>query len=195
MLEVKRELAMTRLLTLTGPGGSGKTRLALEVARDLAGAYPDGVWLVELAPLSEPGLVVREVAGVLGMQERSGEPLFDTLVDELRSKRTLIVLDNCEHLLDGVAPLVHDLLRSCPTLRLLATSREALGRARRDRPPRTTPLPARPGNDDRGTGGYGAARLFVEPGALPSLGLRAHARERGGCGRSLQAARRRSLWP
>jgi len=162
MLEVKRELAMTRLLTLTGPGGSGKTRLALEVAHDLVGAYPDGMWLVELAPLSEPELVVREVAGVLGMQERPGEPLFDTLVDELRSKRTLIVLDNCEHLLDGVAPLVRDLLRFCPELRLLATSREVLGvpgEVSRPVPPLSLPDP---GMTIEELGGYGAARLFVD---------------------------------
>jgi predicted ATPase/DNA-binding SARP family transcriptional activator/DNA-binding CsgD family transcriptional regulator len=127
VLEVKRALAMTRLLTLTGPGGSGKTRLALEAAADLIGAYQDGVWLVDLSPLSEPGLLVQEVAGVLGMQERPGEPLLDKLVDALRSRQTLLVLDNCEHLVDAVARLVEDLLRSCPDLRVLATSREALG--------------------------------------------------------------------
>jgi predicted ATPase/DNA-binding SARP family transcriptional activator/DNA-binding CsgD family transcriptional regulator len=162
MLEVKRELSMTRLLTLTGPGGSGKTRLALEVAHDLVGVYPDGVWLVELAPLSEPGLVVQEVAGVLDVQERSGEPLPDTLADELRPKRTLIVLDNCEHLLDGVAPLVRDLLRYCPQLRLLATSREALGvpgEIGRPVPPLSLPDP---GMTIEELGGYGAARLFVD---------------------------------
>ena len=162
MLEVKRELAMTRLLTLTGPGGSGKTRLALEVAHDLVGAYPDGMWLVELAPLSEPGLVVQELAGVLDVQERSGEPLLDTLADELRSKRALIVLDNCEHLLDGVAPLVNDLLRSCPKLRLLATSREALGvpgEIGRPVPPLSLPDPGMTIDE---LGGYGAARLFVD---------------------------------
>ena len=87
MVEVKRVLAMTRLLTLTGAGGSGKTRLALEVARDLVGTYPDGVWLVELAPLSEAGLVAQEVANVLGVQERPGEPLTDTLVELWRPKR------------------------------------------------------------------------------------------------------------
>ena len=162
MLEVKRELSMTRLLTLTGPGGSGKTRLALEVAHDLVGVYPDGVWLVELAPLSEPGLVVQEVAGVLDVQERSGEPLPDTLADELRPRRTLIVLDNCEHLLDGVAPLVRDLLRYCPQLRLLATSREALGvpgEIGRPVPPLSLPDP---GMTIEELGGYGAARLFVD---------------------------------
>ena len=127
LVEVKRALAMTRLLTLTGVGGSGKTRLALEVARDLVGAYPDGVWLAELAPLADPGLVPQAVARALGVKEQPGQPLTDTLAETLRTKRTLLVLDNCEHLLDGAACLVDALLDSCPHLRILATSREALG--------------------------------------------------------------------
>jgi predicted ATPase/DNA-binding SARP family transcriptional activator len=127
MVEIKRTLAMTRLLTLTGAGGSGKTRLALEVARSLVGAYPDGVWLVELAPLSEGDLVAQEVAGALEISERPGEPLIDTLVDVIGSKNLLVVLDNCEHLVEAAARLVDTLLDSCPYLRLLATSREPLG--------------------------------------------------------------------
>jgi predicted ATPase len=127
MLEVKQELAMTRLLTLTGAGGSGKTRLALEVARDLAGAYPDGVWLVELAPLSEPDLVAQEVAGALKIAERPGQPLTDTLLDALADKEMLLIMDNCEHLVEAAAQLVDVLLDSCPHLRVLATSREPLG--------------------------------------------------------------------
>jgi predicted ATPase/DNA-binding SARP family transcriptional activator/DNA-binding CsgD family transcriptional regulator len=127
MIEVKRMMAMTRLLTITGVGGSGKTRLALEVARDLVGAYPDGVWLAELAPLADPGLVPQAVARALGVKEQPGQPLTDTLAETLRTKRTLLVLDNCEHLLDGAARLVDALLDSCPHLRILATSREALG--------------------------------------------------------------------
>jgi predicted ATPase len=118
---------MTRLLTLTGVGGSGKTRLALEVARDLVGAYPDGVWLVELAGLSEEALVSQAVVTALRIQERPGQPLIDTLADTLRPNQTLVVLDNCEHLVDAVARLVDILLDSCPRLRVLATSREALG--------------------------------------------------------------------
>jgi predicted ATPase len=96
MLEIQRELAMTRLLTLTGPGGTGKTRLALEVAKELVGAYPDGVWLVELAGLSEAGLVTQTVADVLGVEEQPDRPLIDTLADSLREKKVLLVLDNCE---------------------------------------------------------------------------------------------------
>jgi predicted ATPase len=124
--EVKRELAMTRLFTLTGVGGSGKTRLALEVARGLIDAYPDGVWLVELAPLSEEVLVPKAVAEALGVPERPVEPLADTLVEVLRDRQLLLVLDNCEHLLKATALLVDKLLDSCPRVRILATGREAL---------------------------------------------------------------------
>jgi non-specific serine/threonine protein kinase len=126
MLEIKRTLAMTRLLTLTGAGGSGKTRLALEIARDLVGAYPEGVWLVELAPLSEGKLVSQEVAKALKVPEQPGRLLTDTLVDALREKRLLLVLDNCEHLIDAAARLTDALLYACPRLRLLITSREAM---------------------------------------------------------------------
>jgi predicted ATPase/DNA-binding SARP family transcriptional activator/DNA-binding CsgD family transcriptional regulator len=123
---VKRDLAMTRLLTLMGAGGCGKTRLALEVARELVGVYPDGVWLVEFAPLSEGALVVHAVASVLGVKEQPDRSITDALVDCLRAKRALLVLDNCEHLVDAVARLADTLLNSCPHLRVLATSRESL---------------------------------------------------------------------
>ncbi len=125
-VQIKRELTMTRLLTLTGAGGSGKTRLALEVARDLVGAYPDGVWLVELAGLSEGTLVPQAVAVALGVQEQPDRRLTDTLVDFLGDKKVLLILDNCEHLIDAVARLTDDLLNSCPHIKMLATSRERL---------------------------------------------------------------------
>jgi NB-ARC domain len=127
MVGVKRTLAMTRLLTLTGTGGSGKTRLAIEVARDLIGSYPDGVWLVELAPLSEGSLVAQQVANVLGVQEHPGQALVDTLAEALAGKEILLVLDNCEHLVEEAAHLADALLALCPRLRMLATSREPLG--------------------------------------------------------------------
>jgi predicted ATPase/DNA-binding SARP family transcriptional activator/DNA-binding CsgD family transcriptional regulator len=127
MVEVKRKLAMTRLLTLIGIGGSGKTRLTLEVARDLLGAYPDGVWLVELAPLSEGALVPQVVAGILRVQEKPGRPLLESLIDALGDKQMLLVLDNCEHLIESAARLTDTLLAACPRLRVLATSREPLG--------------------------------------------------------------------
>jgi predicted ATPase/DNA-binding SARP family transcriptional activator/DNA-binding NarL/FixJ family response regulator len=129
VLEVKRLLAMTRLLTLTGAGGSGKTRLALKVARELAGAYPEGAWLVELAPLSEGELVPQAVAQALGVREQPGRPLLETLEDVLRSMKMLLVLDNCEHLMEAVVSVVDALLDTCPGLRVLATSREVLNAA------------------------------------------------------------------
>jgi predicted ATPase/DNA-binding SARP family transcriptional activator/DNA-binding CsgD family transcriptional regulator len=123
---VKRDLVMTRLLTLTGAGGCGKTRLALEVARELVGAYPDEVWLVELAPLSQGALVAQALASVLGVQEQPDRSLTDALVNNLRDKRALLVMDNCEHLVDAVARLADTLLNSCLHLKVLATSRESL---------------------------------------------------------------------
>ena len=146
MLEVKRELEMSRLLTLTGTGGSGKTRLALEVARDLMEAYSDGVWFVELAPLSEEALVPKAVAEALEVPERPDEPLAETLKEVLEDKELLIVLDNCEHLLDATARLADSLLDSCPHVRILATSREALGvegEVRWPVPPLSAPEPQR----------------------------------------------------
>src|SRR5215203_2705100 len=127
MVEVKRMLAMTRLLTLTGAGGSGKTRLALEVAWDLAGVYQDGVWLVELAPLTDEALVPQMVAEILGVHEQPNRQPADTLVDALEAKELLLVLDNCEHLVEACASLVDALLAGCPRLKVLATSRESLG--------------------------------------------------------------------
>jgi predicted ATPase len=127
MGEVKRELTLTRLLTLTGAGGSGKTRLALEVARDLPESYPDGVWLVQLAPFSEGALVPQVVARAFEILERPGEPLIDTLAEVLRDKQMLLVLDNCEHLLEATSRLVDKVLDSCPRVQIMATSRQALG--------------------------------------------------------------------
>jgi predicted ATPase/DNA-binding SARP family transcriptional activator len=129
MSEVRRALSSTHLLTLTGAGGSGKTRLALEVARDLAsdGDYSDGVWLVELASLTEGGLVPGAVAATLGIREQPDLPITETLVDFLRPRRMLLILDNCEHLIEDCASLVETLVSSCEHLRVMSTSREALG--------------------------------------------------------------------
>ena len=99
--EAESALAMTRLLTLTGAGGSGKTRLATEVARDLVGAYPEGVWLAEFAPLSVEALVPKAVASALGVHERPDQPLTDALVDVVGSRQMVLMLDNCEHLVQA----------------------------------------------------------------------------------------------
>lgn len=137
--EVLRTVRRERLVTLTGVGGCGKTRLALEAARSMArdlteglaegsgGEFPDGVWLVELASLRDPSLVAREVASVLGVVERPGRELEQELAAVLREERCLILLDNCEHVVGTCAELAEGLLRRCPGLAVLATSREPLG--------------------------------------------------------------------
>ncbi|MEP6755135.1 MAG: tetratricopeptide repeat protein, partial [Chthonomonadales bacterium] len=125
--EVKALLGKTRLLTLTGSGGCGKTRLALQVAPEMLEDYPDGAWFVELASVSDPALVPQCVAQVLGVREEPGKPLVQILAEALKVKGLLLVLDNCEHLLAACAQLVNTLLRSCPGVRVLASSREGLG--------------------------------------------------------------------
>ena len=164
MVEIKRTLAMTRLLTLTGAGGSGKTRLALEVARDLVGLYADGVWLVELAGLSEGEIVPQAVAAALGIKERPGQPLIDTLIGSLRAEQTLLLVDNCEHLLEATAGLVDAVLDSCPQVRIVATSREALnvnGEVRWSVPALSMPAPQGSPTVEVVEGSE-SVRLFVE---------------------------------
>ena len=125
--EIKRLLTDARLLTLTGPGGTGKTRLSVQAAGLLLDRFPDGVWLVELAPLSDAGLVPQAVASALALREEAGRSPLAILTDHLRSRSALLVLDNCEHLVEACARLAEALLRACPHLEILATSREPLG--------------------------------------------------------------------
>ena len=127
LAEVERLLENNRLLTLTGSGGCGKTRLALAAASEQVEGFEDGVWFVELAPLADPSLVAQAVASTSGVREQPGRAPTETLSDYLGSKKVLLVLDNCEHLIEACAELAEALLRSCPELRVLATSREALG--------------------------------------------------------------------
>ncbi|HYO11885.1 MAG TPA: LuxR C-terminal-related transcriptional regulator [Thermoanaerobaculia bacterium] len=164
LAEVGRLLENNRLLTLTGSGGCGKTRLALAAAGDLAEEFEDGVWLVELASLADPSLVPQVVASVLGLRERPGQSLTGTLSEHLGPKKVLLVLDNCEHLVGACASLAEELLRSCPGLRILATSREALGIAGEVAwPVPSLSLPdLRRLPDIESLPRYGAARLFVE---------------------------------
>jgi len=122
---VSDALAEARLVTLCGPGGVGKTRLAMVAAGRVLDQHPDGVFVVELAPLSDPGLVAPQALAALGLTEEARSPL-DALVDHLRERRLLLLLDNCEHLLTASAQLADLLLRACPGLRILATSREPL---------------------------------------------------------------------
>jgi predicted ATPase/DNA-binding CsgD family transcriptional regulator len=125
--EIKRLISKTRLLTLSGPGGSGKTRLALRVARDLVEEFEDGVWLVELASLSDTHLVPQTVASVIGVRELPDRSITDVLSEHLETKSVLLILDNCEHLIEICAGLSEALLLVCPGLHILATSREPLG--------------------------------------------------------------------
>jgi non-specific serine/threonine protein kinase len=165
LAEVKGQLQSTRLLTLTGTGGCGKTRLALQVAQDLVDAYVDGVWLVELAPLADPMLIPQMVAAALGVREEPGQPIPTTLAHYLRAKHLLLLVDNCEHLVDAVAHLVDELLRGCARLQVLATSREALrtaGEALWRVPSLATPPADAPGE---AIGRFEAVRLFVERAA------------------------------
>jgi predicted ATPase/DNA-binding NarL/FixJ family response regulator len=162
--EVEGLLAEARLLTLTGPGGSGKTRLALAVAAEVVEDYEDGSWLVELAPLSDPELVAQAVASALSVREEPGIPLVKTLADYLAPRNVLLVMDNCEHLVQACAELTETLLRSCPDLGILATSREALGVPGETLfavPPLSLPDP-RHLPVVEGLLQYEAARLFVE---------------------------------
>jgi predicted ATPase/DNA-binding SARP family transcriptional activator/DNA-binding CsgD family transcriptional regulator len=164
MVELKRMLAMTNLLTLTGTGGCGKTRLALEVGRDLVGTYPDGVWMVELAGLSEGTLVPQALATTLGVREQPGRPFLESLLNTLSDKEMLVVLDNCEHLIDATSHLAEALLNSCPSVRVLSTSREPLGMT--DELNWLVPSLSAPGVRQSPTmeelEGYESARLFVD---------------------------------
>ena len=123
----KRLVSESRLLTLTGIGGSGKTRLALQVASALLAEFDDGVWWAELTPVGQPDLVADAVASTLGLHEASGSSPLETLAAFLAPSSSLLILDNCEHVIGGCVPLVEHLLRTCPALHILTTSREALG--------------------------------------------------------------------
>jgi non-specific serine/threonine protein kinase len=117
----------TRLVALTGPGGIGKTRLALAVAADLTNTFPDGMWLVELAPLADPALVPQAIASAFGLRVEPERPILNALVEYLRDRAVLLILDNCEHLVEASARVADTLLRECADVRILVTSREALG--------------------------------------------------------------------
>ena len=125
--EVRSLLGAHRLLTLIGAPGVGKTRLGVQVAAAALDEMADGVWLVQLATLADPTLVSKSIASTLGIREQARRPVLVTLTEALREKQMLLVLDNCEHLIEAAAEAVETLLHSCPHLRILATSREPLG--------------------------------------------------------------------
>ncbi|MCB0164875.1 MAG: hypothetical protein KDI79_11655, partial [Anaerolineae bacterium] len=167
--------APVRLLTLTGPGGSGKTRLAIQAGSALVAAFVDGVWWVELAPLSDPAFVPQAVAKVLNFQEQPDRPLIESLQNALRARKLLLILDNCEHLIAACADLVAALLFACPDLQILATSREPLGLTGeliRPVAPLAVPATADALRPDQ-LSDYEALRLFIERATAvqPALSL------------------------
>ena len=169
-------LAGTSLLTLTGAGGVGKTRLALEVGAHLAASFPDGIWLVELAALTEGELVDDAVATALTVKQRAGTPILAALVEDIADRRMLLILDNCEHLLQSVVATADALLRRCPNVKVLATSREALGipgEALLPVPSMSLPSPDRGAVDATTLADSDAVRLFVDRAAavLPGFTL------------------------
>ncbi|HEU0297117.1 MAG TPA: adenylate/guanylate cyclase domain-containing protein [Anaerolineales bacterium] len=127
IVEVKGELESHRLVTLTGSGGTGKSRLALQVAADLLDRFHHGVWFVELAPLTDPKLIPQTILVAIGISEQAGKLPLELLKEYLDNKKTLVVLDNCEHLIEASAKVVEALLKAAPQLKFLASSREALG--------------------------------------------------------------------
>ncbi|BDI30813.1 hypothetical protein CCAX7_28640 [Capsulimonas corticalis] len=167
--EVAARLRRSRLVTLVGPGGIGKTRLALAVAREAAPEHADGAWLVALDALSDGRQVAAQIAGVLGLKEEPERPLLQSLTERLRAQRLLLVLDNCEHVLESCAQIVWPLLRDCPGLHILITSREALkiaGETEWTVPSLTAPnsdhLPMERATRLRTLMGYESVQLFVE---------------------------------
>jgi len=158
--EIKRLLSGSRLVTLTGFGGVGKTRLALRAADDLQRAFSGGAWLVELATLTDPALLADTTAKSLGLRTRGKDSATDALAGHLGARDVLLVLDNCEHLLDACALLVGTLLRACPGLRVLATSREPL-RCRGETVLPVAPLTV-PAAGAGGPAGSDAISLFAE---------------------------------
>ena len=172
--EVRGALERTRLLTLTGPGGCGKTRLALEVAEGEVRRFEDGVWLVELASVFDPDLVVHEIATALDLRVRSSEQAADVLAGQIGNRRLMLVVDNCEHLIAPCAELAERLLRACPGLRILATSREPLrvpGEVTWRVPSLALPDIAS-GPDLAALEGYEAVRLFGERASDVAAGFR-----------------------
>ncbi|TSD40397.1 protein kinase [Rhodococcus sp. KBS0724] len=163
--EARHLLSGARLVTFTGIGGVGKTRLALKVGSDARRAFADGVWLVELGQLRDPALLADTFAGTFGLQERSARPPSILVAEYLADRQLLLIVDNCEHMIAAVAKLVEALLRVCPDVKVLATSREPLGIGGEmvmRVPPLTVPDTTEPAPSRRGAAMSDAVALFVE---------------------------------
>jgi predicted ATPase/class 3 adenylate cyclase len=174
LAEVRQLLGKTRLLTLLGMGGLGKTRLSLQAAADAMDDYPDGVWVVELSTLADERLVPQAAASVLGVKEEAGRPVVEALVKHVRERRLLIVLDNCERLLLACANLAKELLRAGPDLKVLATSREPLRVTGETNYP-LSPLAVpghEPGGPPEALTQYPAVQLFVDRAVAAQPGFR-----------------------
>jgi predicted ATPase/DNA-binding XRE family transcriptional regulator/Tfp pilus assembly protein PilF len=170
--EVKNMMKLSRLVTLTGAGGCGKTRLAIEAARQITDLFSDGAWFVAFAPVSDSTLVYQTIASALKVREDPGRPLIDTLCAYLHSKHLLLVFDNCEHLVGECAEAADALLQACPPLRILATSREALGIGGEVTfPVRSLSLPAATAVSMAEAASSEAVRLFVERAAAIQPGF------------------------
>ncbi|MFD9888013.1 ATP-binding protein [Amycolatopsis sp. NPDC059027] len=161
LAEAARLIETASLVTLTGPGGVGKTRLAQRVAEGARGSFRDGVVFVGLAELGEPQLLVNMVADRLGLGDRSSGPPIDLVVDQLRDRRLLLVLDNCEHLVEACGRLADTLVRSCPDVVVLATSRQSLG-VEGERVLPVPPLAVPPAGEPAESARYDALQLFVD---------------------------------
>ncbi len=168
LADVKSLLSEHRLVTLTGPGGAGKTRLAVQAAAEMEKG--DGIWIVELAALAQTALVPQALASVLGIREEAGRPLLQTLAETLKTKQMLLILDNCEHLLDACAGAAQSILSACPLVTILATSRERLGMMGErfyQVPPLSLPDPHRP-QSAQSLRHFKSARLFAGRAASSS---------------------------
>jgi predicted ATPase/class 3 adenylate cyclase len=178
--EAKRALSATPLLTLTGPGGVGKTRLAIEIAGELIDEFEDGIWFVDLSPLKDPEFVVPAIATAVGVMHAPGQPILETVMEYLRGRRVLLVLDNCEHLLEVTARSVDTLLRGCGLVRVIATSREGMaipGEAVFPVP--SLSLPDANGAVSGDLGSFEAVQLFVERAIAAAPGFQITERNAG----------------
>ena len=177
LTEIRGLLGSSRLLTLLGMGGLGKTRLSLQTAAEQIHHFPDGVWFLDLAPISDPALIVSETAQVLGVREEPDRPMLQTLCSHLKNQRVLLILDNCEHLIKASAQVASAILKSAPHVRILASSREALhAPGEQCYPVLPLPVPAR-GDSIEVLGRSTAVRLFVDRAQLHKPGFTLNERE------------------